>query len=87
MNNSSFIQDLEEALKSAIIKGTESTIWSGFHGEYWHRYYKALLDLDIARVEDKVTADEYTNLKTMLDSPDRENMTVVEEILKQKTKV
>lgn len=86
MSSSFSIQDLEEALKRNIIKDTENIIWSGYMSEYWHRYYKALLDLDIALLEDKLTAEEYTNLKVMIDSPDRENMTVVEELLKQRMK-
>jgi hypothetical protein len=51
------------------------------------RMLDAGFELHIAKEFGQVTPEEYNNIKAMIDSSDKENLTVAEEIIKQKRKI
>lgn len=80
----------EMLTKLANLKALEKRTWMVFTGEDGKQRISELMKQqivmllnDTALKNGLVSEDQYLNLKSMIQSPDKENMIVAEEILKQ----
>lgn len=85
-NDPTFTEELMAKLLEEINIDTERIVWHGFTGGWGHRWYTAIFELEITKQLGLLSDEEYKTLEAMINSPDRENMTVAEEIIKQKRK-